>query len=290
MSILVNKDTRVIVQGITGREGRAHAAQMQSYGTQVVAGVTPGKTGQSVDGIPVFDSIRAAQETLTKPADWTVGFVPANFARAAAVEALEAGLNTIVITEHVPVHDTLFVHELAQAKGLRAIGPNCPGIITPGQAKLGIMPGDVFTAGNVGVVSRSGTLTYEIVSHLSKSGIGQSSCVGIGGDPVNLTNLEEALRDFEADPQTKQIVLIGEIGGTAEEYAARELIGSIITKPVVAFLAGRTAPRGKTLGHAGAIITGAAGTVASKEKALRQAGVPVARMPKEVAELVKRLS
>lgn len=292
MSILVDSHTRVLVQGITGREGSAHTEQMLADGTRIVAGVTPGKAGQRVAGVPVFNTVAEALEGV-RPADrpqWSIGFVPAPFAKAAALEALEAGLNTVVITEHVPVHDELAIHEAAVRLGKTAIGPNCPGIITPGttgkHTKLGIMPAAVFKPGNVGVVSRSGTLTYEVVSHLSRANLGQSTCIGIGGDPVNLTNLAEALLAFQADAATKLIVLIGEIGGSAEERAAHDLIGSQVTKPVVAFLAGRTAPPGKKLGHAGAIVERGAGTVESKESALRSAGVAVAELPSQVASLV----
>lgn len=298
MSILVDRHSRVLVQGITGREGRQHTALMRADGTHVVAGVTPGKAGQTVDGVPVFDTVAQAQAALlpAEQPDWSIGFVPAPFAKAAALEALQAGLNTVVITEHVPVFDELAIHQAAVELGRTAIGPNCPGIITPGgdgrseatgqHTKLGIMPASVFMPGPVGVISRSGTLTYEVVSHLTQAHIGQSTCVGIGGDPINLFNLQEALLAFEADAATRVIVLIGEIGGAAEERAAHELIGTNVTKPVVAFLAGRTAPPGKRLGHAGAIIEHGAGTVASKQAALVAAGVAVAELPSQVPSLV----
>jgi succinyl-CoA synthetase alpha subunit len=291
MSVFINQDTRVLVQGITGREGQFHATQMLQDGTKIVGGVTPGKGGQEIAGVPVFNSIAEALESIKKTnpeqlPDWTIGFVPATFAKAAALEALAAGLNTVIISEHVPLHDSLAIHQEAVARGKIAIGPNCPGIITPGQSKLGIMPASVFRPGPIGVVSRSGTLTYEIVSHLSGAGFGQSTCVGIGGDPINLTSMEEALKAFSNDPFTRAVVLIGEIGGAAEEHVATTVIPKM-KKPVVAFLAGRTAPLGKTLGHAGAIIEKGTGTIASKEAALKKAGVHVAGLPAEVALLIK---
>ncbi|MDP2587213.1 MAG: CoA-binding protein, partial [bacterium] len=250
----INNKTRVLVQGITGEQGRYHTQQMLSDGTQIVAGVTPGKGGESVQGVPVFNTVGEAQSALgAKAAEWAIGFVPPAHAKSAALEALNTGLNIVVITEHVPVHDTLKVLQVAQEKNLHAIGPNCPGIIKPGQIKIGIMPASVFKPGRIGVVSRSGTLTYEVVSHLSGAGLGQSTCIGIGGDPIQLTSLSGALIGLQEDTATQAIVLIGEIGGSAEEQIAEELIGSTITKPVVAFLAGRNAPHGTTLGHAGAI-------------------------------------
>jgi succinyl-CoA synthetase alpha subunit len=291
MSIFVNQSSRVLVQGITGREGQFHTAQMLNDGTKIVAGVTPGKGGQKVEGLPVFDTVAEAlahfkKETPREMPDWSIGFVPAPFAKAAALEALTAGLNTVIISEHVPLHDALAIRDEAAARGKIAIGPNCPGIITPGQAKLGIMPASVFRPGAIGVVSRSGTLTYEIVSHLSGAGFGQSTCIGIGGDPINLTSMEEALLAFSKDPFTRAVVLIGEIGGAAEEHVAATVIPKM-KKPVVAFLAGRTAPLGKTLGHAGAIIEKGTGTIAGKEAALKKAGVAVAALPAEVAQLIK---
>jgi succinyl-CoA synthetase alpha subunit len=290
MSVFINQDTRVLVQGITGREGQFHATQMLKDGTKIVGGVTPGKGGQEIAGVSVFNSVAEALAAIKKNneqlPDWSIGFVPAAFAKAAALEALEAGLNTVIISEHVPLHDSLVIHQEAVARGKVAIGPNCPGIITPGQSKLGIMPASVFRPGPIGVVSRSGTLTYEIVSHLSAAGFGQSTCIGIGGDPINLTSMEEALKAFSDDPFTRAVVLIGEIGGAAEEYVATTVIPKM-KKPVVAFLAGRTAPLGKTLGHAGAIIEKGAGTIASKETALKKAGVSVASLPAEVAQLIK---
>lgn len=290
MSILINEQTRVLVQGITGREGSAHTQAMLADGTKVVGGVTPGKAGQKVSGVPVFGSVKEAMRKLSKSDRpmWTIGFVPASFAKAAALEAIEAGLNTVIISEHLPVFDSLVIHQRAKDAGLIAVGPNCPGVITPGQCKLGIMPAAVFTPGPIGLISRSGTLTYEIVSHLTAAGLGQSSCVGIGGDPINLFNLAEALRAFENDPETKAIVVIGEIGGRGEETAADTLIGKVIKKPIVTFFAGRTAPAGKTLGHAGAIVERGAGTIASKETALAKAGALIARLPSEVPGLLKK--
>ncbi|MFO0704427.1 MAG: succinate--CoA ligase subunit alpha [Candidatus Andersenbacteria bacterium] len=291
MSIFISPADRVIVQGITGTSGAFNAAQMRADGTQIVAGVTPGKGGQTVAGVPVFNTIAEAQQALSKsgqkPATWTVGFVPAAFAKAAALEAIEAKLNTVVITEHVPVHDTLAILAAAKQQRVRAVGPNCPGLIVPGKkaTKLGIMPANVFAPGPVGVVSRSGTLTYEVVSRLSTHGIGQSTCIGIGGDPINLTSMQEVLLAFAKDPHTKLIILIGEIGGRMEEYVAETVIPKI-KKPVVAFLAGRAAPLGTTLGHAGAIIEGKTGTIASKERALKKAGVQVASTLGDIVGLV----
>ncbi len=287
MSIFVDEKTRVIVQGITGREGGAHARQMLADGTKIVAGVTPGRGGQKEAGIEVFDTVVNA--LAHHEADWSIGFVPAAHAKEAALEALRAGLNTIVITEHVPVLDALAIHDFAEEKKLIAIGPNCPGIISPKKTKLGIMPANIFKPGPVGVISRSGTLTYEIVDQLSRAGFGQTSAIGIGGDPINLTNLAEALEAFERDPDTKAIVLVGEIGGSAEESAARDLIGSTIKKPIVAYLAGRAAPPGKQLGHAGAIIRAGHGTIKSKQQALEKAGVPVASVPSQVPILMAKL-
>lgn len=291
MSIFVDGSARVLVQGITGRQGQFHTEQMLEDGTKIVGGVTPGKGGQEVQGVPVFNTVEEAVRALDidKKPTWTIGFVPAAFAKAAAIEALNSGLNTVVITEHVPVHDALAIHKIAVSRELIAIGPNCPGIISPGKTKIGILPANVFQEGPVGLVSRSGTLTYEISSHLSEQNIGQSSAIGIGGDLVNLTSLEEVLLAFEADNATKIIVIIGEIGGSSEENAARRLIGSKIKKPVVSFLAGRSAPKGKTMGHAGAIIEGDTGTVESKERELKAAGVSIATTPEQVAEIVADL-
>lgn len=286
MSILVDKNTRLLVQGITGNEGLFHTTQMVAYGTQVVAGVTPGKGGEWVlDGkIPVFDSVKMAVEATG--ANTSVIFVPARFAPDAIFEAADAGIPLIVcITEGIPVQDMMRVRSYLDQKGVRLIGPNCPGLLTPGEAKVGIIPGNIAIPGNVGIVSRSGTLTYEVLYALKLRSIGASTCVGIGGDPVNGTSFIDVLEMFERDPQTEKVVLIGEIGGTDEEKAA-EFIATRMTKPVVAFIAGQTAPPGKRMGHAGAIIEGGAGTAAEKIRALEAAGVHVARHPEEIAEII----
>ncbi|HET7037624.1 MAG TPA: succinate--CoA ligase subunit alpha [Thermomicrobiaceae bacterium] len=287
MAVLVNDDTRLLVQGITGREGSFHTGQMVEYGTKVVAGVTPGRAGQEVHGVPVFNTVAdAVKET---GANTSIIFVPAPFAADAVYEAIDAGIGLVVcITERVPVEDAIkFVH-YAQQHDTRLIGPNCPGLITPGQAKVGIIPGYITTPGPVGLVSRSGTLTYEVMWSLTEAGIGQTTAVGIGGDPVIGTTFIDALRLFQEDPQTKAIVLLGEIGGSDEERAA-EFIKAHVTKPVVGFIAGRTAPEGKQMGHAGAIISGASGTAAAKIAALEAAGVRVADRPGGVAELMQGL-
>ena len=286
MSILVNKKTRLLVQGVTGNEGLFHTQQMLAYGTKVVAGMTPGKGGEWVlDGkIPVFDSVRAAVEATG--ANASVIFVPARFAPDAMFEAADAGIPLIVcITEGIPVQDMMRVREYLDQKGVRLVGPNCPGLLTPGEAKVGIIPGDIAIPGNVGVVSRSGTLTYEVLYALMQEKMGATTCVGIGGDPISGTNFIDCLDMFEADPHTEKIVLIGEIGGTDEEKAA-QFIASQMTKPVVAFIAGQTAPPGKRMGHAGAIIEGGAGTAADKVKALEAAGVRVAKHPEEIPSLL----
>ncbi len=287
MSILVGKDTRLVVQGITGREGRFHTQQMLAYGTPVVAGVTPGKGGMEVDGVPVFDTVREAVEETG--ANTSIIYVPARFAPDAILEAADAGVELVVcITEGIPVLDMVQVRRYLDVSGVRLIGPNCPGAITPGEAKVGIMPGHIHTPGPVGIVSRSGTLTYEAVYALTNKGIGQSTVVGIGGDPIIGTTFLDVLQMFEADPQTEAVVLIGEIGGTEEERAA-EYIKSEMTKPVVGFIAGQTAPPGKRMGHAGAIISGGKGTAAEKIAALKAAGVRVARHPEEIADLVTQV-
>ncbi len=288
MSILVNKDTRLVVQGITGREGAFHTEQMIAYGTNVVAGVTPGKGGSwAVGNVPVFDSVKEAVEATG--ANTSVIFVPARFAPDAILEAADAGIKLVVcITEGIPALDMLRVRNYLERTSTRLIGPNCPGLITPGEAKVGIMPGHIHTRGNVGVVSRSGTLTYEVVYALTVRGIGQSTAVGIGGDPINGTSFVDVLRMFEDDPETQQVVLIGEIGGTDEEQAAA-FISSTMTKPVIGFIAGQTAPPGKRMGHAGAIISGGKGTAADKIAALEMAGVRMARHPEEIAEIVAAL-
>ncbi len=284
MSILVNNDTRLIVQGLTGREGTFHATQMLDYGTNIVAGVTPGKGGQEHLGVPVFNTVKEAKEATG--ANASIIYVPARFAGDAILEATAAGLDLVVcITEGIPVLDMITVKAFVDQHPTRLIGPNCPGLISPGQAKVGIMPGFIHQPGPVGVVSRSGTLTYEAVFALSNKGIGQSTVVGIGGDPIIGTKFIDVLEMFEKDPDTKAVVMIGEIGGTDEEIAA-EYIKNHMTKPVVGFIAGRTAPPGKRMGHAGAIISGGKGTAAEKIKALEAAGVPVANFPEEIAELI----
>ena len=286
MSILIGADSRVIVQGITGRDGSFHALSMREYGTRVVGGVTPGKGGRDVQGIPVFESVReAAAET---GADTSVIFVPARFASAALREAAEAGMRLVVcITEGIPVQEMLANYHFVRERGVRLIGPNCPGLITPGQAKAGIMPGPIHTPGGVGVISRSGTLTYEVVYNLTRSGLGQSTCVGIGGDPVVGTGYLELLEMFEQDPGTRAVVLIGEIGGEEEEQAA-DYIRHSMRKPVAAFISGRTAPPGKRMGHAGAIISGGKGTAEAKVRAFREAGVQVADRPDQIPALLRQ--
>lgn len=287
MSILINQNTRLIVQGITGNEGMFHTRQMVLYGTNVVAGVTPGKGGEWVlDGkIPVFDSVKIAVEATG--ANTSVIFVPARFAADAIYESADADIRLIVcITEGIPVLDMMKVRNYLDQKGCRLVGPNCPGLLSPGQSKVGIIPGDISLPGNVGIVSRSGTLTYEVLYALKLKHMGVSTCVGIGGDPINGTNFVDVLEMFEGDPQTEQVVLIGEIGGTDEEVAA-EFIASKMTKPVVAFIAGQTAPPGKRMGHAGAIIEGGSGLAKDKIQALTAAGVKVARHPEEIPQLLK---
>lgn len=285
MAILVSSGTRAIVQGITGRQGSFHTKLMLDYGTNIVAGVTPGKGGQSVWGVPVYDTVREA--LAEHDANASIIFVPARFARDAVIEAIEAGLElVVVITEHIPVRDTMGFLALARREGATIIGPNTPGIITPGECKLGVMPGHVFKRGRVGMISRSGTLTYEIAAQLTRAGLGQSTCLGIGGDPVVGLTFTGVLDMFERDDETEAVVLIGEIGGNLEELAAQYIAEAGYPKPVVAFIAGRTAPPGKRMGHAGAIIMGRAGTAQSKIEALERAGVRVARTPMEVAKLV----
>ena len=286
MSILVNKDTRVVVQGLTGGEGTFHARQMIEYGTNVVAGVTPGKGGQKWDDkVPVFNTVAKAVENEGATAG--IIFVPAAFSADAILEDADAGLEVVVcISEGIPTNDMLAVYEYLLHRKTRLIGPNCPGIISPGRCKLGIMPGVIHKEGNVGVVSRSGTLTYEAVWQLTCLGIGQTTCIGIGGDPVIGTNFVDALKLFEADPETEAVVLIGEIGGSAEEEAA-DFVKGHMSKPVVSFIAGRTAPPGRRMGHAGAIIAGGKGTAAEKMKALEAAGVSVCESPAKIGETVK---
>ena len=287
MSILVDKNTKVIVQGLTGRAGQFHAQQCVAYGTQIVGGVTPGKGGLSVDGIPIFDTVEAAR--IATGAEASMVYVPAAFAADAVMEAAEAEIRLIVcITEGIPVLDMIkvkrYLEGLNSDRGTtRLIGPNCPGIITPGQCKIGIMPGYIHQPGKIGIVSRSGTLTYEAVHQVTQLGLGQSTCVGIGGDPINGTSFVDTLALFEADEDTEAAIMIGEIGGTAEEEAA-DFVKREVSKPVVGFIAGQTAPKGKRMGHAGAIISGGKGTAAEKIEALQAAGIAVAKSPAEMGQ------
>jgi len=286
MSIFVDKNTKLLVQGITGRDGSFHARQMLEYGTQVVAGVTPGKGGQMFEGkVPVFNTV--ADAVAETGANTSVIYVPPKFAADAIFEAADAGISLIVaITEGVPVLDMTKVYPFVKERGVRLIGPNCPGLITPGQSKVGIIPGRICTPGPVGLVSRSGTLTYEIVYQLTRAGIGQTTCVGIGGDPINGTNFIDCLEAFEKDPATKAICMLGEIGGTDEQEAA-EYVKKHMKKPVVGFIAGQTAPPGRRMGHAGAIISGSSGTAAEKIAAFEAAGIGVAKRPIDFVDLVR---
>jgi succinyl-CoA synthetase alpha subunit len=287
MSILVKKDTRLVVQGITGRDGAFHAQKMKAYGTNVVAGVSPGKGGQVMDGIPIFNTVGDARASTG--ANASVIFVPAPFAADAVLEASYAGIELVVtITEGVPVRDMIRVMPLARNNGTQLIGPNCPGLITPGECLIGILPGTIFKKGNIGLMSRSGTLTYEVVNLLTENNMGQTTCIGIGGDPVAGLYYRDLLQMFEEDPETRGVVLIGEIGGDAEEQAAR-FIREKMTKPVVAFIAGQTAPPGKRMGHAGAIISSGSGTAEEKIKAFNAAGVPVAKEPSQIPGLLRAL-
>jgi succinyl-CoA synthetase alpha subunit len=284
MAILVDDNTRLLVQGITGREGAFHTGRMLESGTRVVAGVTPGKGGQDYEGVPVFDTVEKAVEKTG--ANASVIFVPPRFAADAIFESLDGAMSTVCcITEGIPVHDMMRVTDYLQMKEATLIGPNCPGVLSPGKANVSIMPRDIFMPGNVGVVSRSGTLTYQIVNELTQRGIGQSTAVGIGGDPIIGTDFIEILEKFEADPETECVVMIGEIGGNAEQLAA-EYINREMQTPVVAYIAGFTAPEGKTMGHAGAIVSGGESTAEAKSEALRRAGIRAATNPSEVAELV----
>lgn len=286
MAILVGKETRAIVQGITGSQGSYHTQLMLEYGTRIVAGVTPGKGGSEVHGIPVFDNAQDAVDKLK--ANASIIFVPAPFAKDAVLENIDAGLNPIiVITEGIPVKDEIQMMEVAKRKGTTIIGPNTPGIITPKECKLGIMPGHIFTQGPVGLISRSGTLTYEIAASLTNAGLGQTTCLGIGGDPVVGLNFVDVLKMFRRDPATKKIAMIGEIGGNAEENAAEYIKKTKYTKPIAAYVAGRAAPPGKRMGHAGAIIMGKSGTAETKIETLRDAGVKVALKPSEIATFLK---
>lgn len=286
MSILIDRNTRLIVQGITGRDGGFHASKMKSYGTQVVGGTSPGKAGDKVDGIPVFNTVKdAVTETQ---ANTSVIFVPAPFAKDAMMEAADAGIKLIIcITEGVPTLDVVTAYRFIQNKGAQLIGPNCPGLISPGKSLVGIMPSMIFKEGGTGVISRSGTLTYEVVYNLTEKGMGQSTAVGVGGDPVVGIYYKELLEMFENDPGTDSIALIGEIGGDAEEQAA-EYIKKHVTKPVAAFIAGQQAPPGKQMGHAGAIISSGTGTAAEKVAAFEAAGVPVADEPSQIPDLLKK--
>jgi succinyl-CoA synthetase alpha subunit len=287
MSILVDKNTRVVTQGITGATGQIHTRACKEYGTQMVAGVVPGKGGTSFEGIPIFDTVEQARKATGCNA--SVSYVPPAFAADGILEAVAAGIELVIcITEGVPVIDMVKVRRYMQGSKSRLIGPNCPGIITPGECKIGIMPGYIHKPGEVGVVSRSGTLTYEAVFQLTNLGIGQSSCIGIGGDPIVGTPHIDAMRLFNEDPKTKAIVMIGEIGGTAEEEAA-EYVKQNVKKPVVAFIAGQTAPKGRRMGHAGAIISGGRGTAADKIAALKAAGITVAMSPAEMGITMKNL-
>jgi succinyl-CoA synthetase alpha subunit len=286
MSIFIGEDTLLVVQGITGRDGSFHARQMLEYGTRVIGGVTPGKGGQRFDGkVPIFDTVTdAVRET---GANTSVIYVPPMFAADAIMEAADAGIDLIVaITEGVPVLDMTRVYPFVRGRGSRLIGPNCPGLISPGKSKVGIIPGRICTPGNIGVVSRSGTLTYEVVYQLSRAGMGQSTCVGIGGDPINGTNFIDCLRAFENDGETVAVAMMGEIGGTDEQDAAA-FVRDHMTKPVVGFIAGQTAPPGRRMGHAGAIVSGSAGTAAEKIAAFEAAGIGVARRPRDFVDLLR---
>jgi succinyl-CoA synthetase alpha subunit len=292
MSIFIDQNTKLLVQGITGRDGSFHAFQMMEYGTQVVGGVTPGKGGQKFDGpkgtsAPIFDTVEEAVKQTG--ANATVIYVPPPFAADAIMEAADAGVAFIVcITEGVPVLDMTRVYQFVQDRGVRLLGPNCPGLLSPGKSKVGILPGQIATPGPVGVVSRSGTLTYELVYQLTQAGIGQTTCVGIGGDPINGTSFIDCLEAFEADPETKAVVMIGEIGGTDEQNAAK-FVKEKMSKPVVGFIAGQTAPPGRRMGHAGAIISGSSGTAEEKIQAFQDAGIGVAEKPSDVVGLIRKV-
>jgi succinyl-CoA synthetase alpha subunit len=287
VSVFIDKNTRLVVQGITGRDGSFHARQMKEYGTQVVAGVTPGKGGQKFEStVPIFNTV--AQAVKETGANTSVIYVPPMFAADAMMEAADAGISFIVaITEGVPVLDMTRVFPFVKERKLRLLGPNCPGLISPGKSNVGIIPGRICKAGNVGLVSRSGTLTYEVVYQMTRANIGQTTCVGIGGDPINGTNFIDCLAAFQSDPDTEAVVMIGEIGGTDEQDAAR-FVKEKMNKPVVGFIAGQTAPPGRRMGHAGAIISGSAGTAAEKMQAFEENGVGVAKRPRDVVDLLKR--
>ena len=288
LGIIIGKNTRAIVQGITGTQGSFHTELMLEYGTKIVAGVTPGKGGTQIQGIPVYDTVEEALEKHS--ANASIIFVPAPFAADSALEALENGIKTIVIiTEHIPIKDAVNVMAYAKQANVTIIGPNTPGIITPRESKLGIMPAHIFKPGTIGMLSRSGTLTYEIAADLTRKNIGQSTCIGLGGDPITGLNFIDGLRMFEKDPRTRAVVLIGEIGGNLEELAAEYIVREKYQKPVVAFIAGRSAPPGKRMGHAGAIVMGKAGTAESKIEKFKNAGVKVAEKPSDVPELLIKL-
>lgn len=287
MTILVDKSTKVIVQGITGKEGSSHALSMQKYGTKIVAGVTPGKDGEKIGGAPVYGSMKKAIGNHPE-ANASIIFVPAAYNADAVYEAIDSGMKLVVdITEHVPVHDSLKFIDYARNKGITVIGPNCPGVISPGECKIGIMPGHIFSKGSVGIVSRSGTLTYEIAWVLTNSGLGQSTAVGIGGDPIIGRDTVEIIEMFENDSETKALVVIGEIGGDAEERLAKRIMEKGMKKPIVSFIAGRQAPPGKRMGHAGAIISMGSGSAAEKIRALEGVGIRVAELPSQIPQLVK---
>jgi succinyl-CoA synthetase alpha subunit len=284
MAIIVDRETRLVVQGLTGSEGRFHGLRNRNYGTNVVAGVTPGKGGQDVEGIPVFDTVAAA--VAETQANTSLVFVPARFAVDAIYEAVDAGIGTVIcITEHIPAHDLLRVYTYVRPIGVTLVGPNCPGVLSPGKANVGIIPAEIFSEGSVGLVSRSGTLTYQIGHELTQLGLGNTTIVGIGGDPVVGSSFVDVLEKFEADPETEYVVLVGEIGGNEEEKAAA-FIAERMTKPVLAYIAGFSAPPGKTMGHAGAIISGSSGTAEAKKQALEAVGITVGTTPTEVAQLV----
>ena len=288
MAILVDNDTRLVVQGLTGSEGRFHGLRNRAYGTSLVAGVTPGKGGQDVEGVPVLDSV--AEAVAEYDANTSMIFVPAPFAADAVYEAVDAGVHTVIaITEGVPAHEMLRIHSYIRSRGVRMLGPNCPGALSPGKANVGIIPAEIFTPGNIGLVSRSGTLTYQIGHELTQMGLGNSTIVGIGGDPVVGSSFVDILRLFQDDPETEYVVMVGEIGGDEEEKAAA-FIESEMTKPVVAYIAGFTAPPGKTMGHAGAIISGSSGTAEAKKQTLEARGIRVGTTPTETAQLVAELA
>ncbi|HET9938768.1 MAG TPA: succinate--CoA ligase subunit alpha [Gaiella sp.] len=288
MAIFVDTETRLVVQGLTGSEGRFHGLRNRAYGTKLVAGVTPGKGGQDVEGVPVLDTVEEA--VREHGANTSMVFVPAPFAADAVYEAVDAGITTVIaITEGVPAHDMLRIHSYIRARGARMLGPNCPGALSPGKANVGIIPAEIFTAGNIGLVSRSGTLTYQIGHELTQMGLGNSTIVGIGGDPIVGSSFIDVLRLFQDDPETEYVVMVGEIGGDEEEKAA-DFIQSEMTKPVVGYIAGFTAPPGKTMGHAGAIISGSSGTAEAKKQALEARGIRVGTTPTETAELAAELA